>query len=771
MFKKTANFFLSILHWIFSHKKITFIYFPLLCGVLMFVYVFIIYLSYLSNKDEILDKLSRYKTLIDKTEEMKKGMAFSAGEFSADKKVVSIPTRIYDRNGEIIGEFFEEKREIVPLHYIPETLINAVIASEDRDFYRHKGINYSGLVKVMIRNIRNFQLAGGSTVTQQLAKVLFTDMERSVKRKVYEAFLALEIERRYDKKDILSMYLNLIYFGNSSYGVESTSKMYFGKSVKDLTDGECAMVVATISNPMIYSPLNRLNNSVVKSRRILQSLVDSGFLEQKKADYEYSRLVKNWKIKFNDKDEAVESLIGSFIYSTYRINRAPFFNEYIRRTLSEKFGDEALKKGGFSIYTTIDAVKQDVALASMRTAIDDQRKYHLDRAASIKNKEKADEEREKADNIQGAFVTLNPYSGEIINYVGGYAFTANNQLDHVMQMRRQPGSSFKPFIYCSAIENKDITPATMMVDEKTKFSNGYTPQNYSGTFSGNIIIREALRKSINVIAVKVLDKTGYDKVLGYVKKALDLPDAQMHDRFGKTLSLALGTYELSPLENATLHSTLVNGGQFIKPYGILYVKDYENNIVWNNEEEITREVNKKREEYGTIIDPSAAAVTIDMLKGVFQPGGTASGTAARYGINFPAAGKTGTSTNWNDAWFAGYTRDLVSVVWIGNNKGAITLGRGRAGGVLSAPVWGRYISFVYRQEKPLDFIKPEEGLTFQTICLDSGKVPVKDEYCPHISKDELFIAGTEPGEYCDLHTGPDDKEKKSDEKIQDGSDG
>lgn len=741
--------FKSIIRWIFSHKLFVFIYIPMTVCFGVVLYVFLIYMSWSSDKSDALDKLSRYKRLIDKTEEMRRGMQFSVQQFSGNKKVVSIPTRIYDRNGEIIGEFFDQKREIVPYKYIPETLVNAVIASEDRDFKKHEGINYKGIMRAMLVNLKNLRLSqGGSTVTQQLAKVLFTDMERSIKRKVYEAFCAKAIENRYDKQDIMSMYLNLIYFGNSSYGVESTSRMYFGKSVRDLTDAECAMIVATISNPMHYSPLNNLNNSVVKTKRILQSLVDAGYMEQKKADYEYKRLINNWDIEFDKKGKAVESEIGTFLYSSYRINRAPFYNNYVFEILKKKFGEEIVKKGGLAVYTTIDASKQDVALRALRESIDNQRKYHEKKG-----------QKERAENIQGAFVSLDPYTGEILSYVGGYAFTKNNQLDSVSQIRRQPGSSFKPIVYTAALENKDITPSTMMVDEKTTFKGKYSPSNYSGKYSGKIIIREALRRSINVIAVKVLEKTGYSKIFDYVQKSLDLSDNEMENRFNKTLSLSLGTYEISPLENATLHSVIVNGGDFIKPYGIRYVKDYDGNVIWNNEEEVANYIKDKREEYGKIIDPPASAIMVSMLKGVLEPGGTASWIKRVYKITYPAAGKTGTSTNWNDAWFVGYTPDFVSACWIGNRSGSVSLGRGRAGGVLAAPVWGKYVSYVYRHEKPEAFKIPEQGLTKQTICLESGKVPVAEGVCPQVSKDELFYEGTEPGEYCDIH-------KKKEEKTE-----
>ncbi len=206
--------------------------------------------------------------------------------------MVDIPTRIYDRNDEIIGEIFEQKREIVPYSHIPRMLVNAVMASEDRDFYRHKGISYQGILRAFAVNLVHLRVVqGGSTITQQLAKVLFTDMDRNLRRKIYEAFCATEIEKRYDKQDILSMYLNLIYFGNGAYGVESTAKMFFGVSVRELNETECAMIVGVISNPLYYSPISNLNNSISKTRRVMKSLVDAGYMKRDAADLQFRRFL------------------------------------------------------------------------------------------------------------------------------------------------------------------------------------------------------------------------------------------------------------------------------------------------------------------------------------------------------------------------------------------------------------------------------------------------------------------------------------------------
>lgn len=724
------------------------------------VYAGYVYISWQSNKDAAMEKLAKYKLLIDRTEEMKKGYVYSSNDIDVSAKVVDLPTRIYDRNGNIIGEFFEQKREIVPYDFIPEWIVKGVVASEDRDFYEHGGINLRGIARALAVNIANMSVVqGGSTITQQLAKVLFTDMERSIKRKIYEVFCAREIEQNYDKQDILSMYLNLIYFGNGAYGVESASKMFFGKSVSKCSEAECAMIIAVISSPKSYSPLSNLNGSLRKTKRILQSMTDAGFMDAKKADQAYAEFVKDWKFVFDENENSTSSLIGSFAMSSYRINRAPFFNEQVRRSLVEKFGEEAVKKGGLSIYTTIDGTMQDIALESLRVGINAQREYHKKIAAGIKNREKAAAEADKAENIEGAFVCLNPFTGEIVFYCGGYDFTAKSQNDHVSQIRRQPGSSFKPVIYVSAIQEKDITPSSIFKDEPVTFKGGYSPQNASKTYSGDITVREALRKSVNVVAVKVLDKTGYDRIFSILGNALDLSDGELKKRFGKTLSLALGTYELSPLENCTLHSVIANGGDFIKPYGIKYVKDYSGNTVWNPESDTERFVKERRNKIGKIIDARACAVLISILQGAFDKGGTAYYAARNLKRVCQIAGKTGTSTNYNDAWFAGYTPELVSAVWIGNKTGAVSLGPGRSGGAVAVPVWVSFAAKAIGDGVQKEFSAPRNGLSTERICSVSGKVAVEG-ICPETAV-QLFYEGTEPGEFCNIHTNIDEVERTS----------
>jgi len=721
----------------------------------------VIYMSWRSDRGEALQKLARYKRLIDRTEEIRRGMTFTSKDVEVTAHVVDIPTRIYDRNNEIIGEFFEQKREIVPNSQIPKFLIQAVIASEDRDFYSHRGINPRGIFRAFLVNLVNFRIVqGGSTITQQLAKVLFTDMERTLKRKIYEAFCAMEIEERYDKDDILLMYLNLIYFGNGSYGVESTAKMFFGQPVNALGEVECAMVVATISNPLVYSPLTNLENSIKKTRRILQSMIDAGFLRKARADYQMRRFLSKWNVSFNERGRAATSLIGSFIYSAYRINRAPFFNEQIRRVLVEKFGEDAVKRGGLQVFTTIDGKKQDVALKSLRDGVKRQRDVYKKRYGG---KKKIDDE-----DIQGALVAMDPFTGEIISYVGGYSFTSTNQHDHASQIRRQPGSSFKPIIYVAALEARDITPSTRLRDERDTFEGGYSPKNYGDRYYGDVTVHFALAKSLNVVAVRILDKTGYSRIFDILQKSLDLGDGDLNQRFGRTLSLALGAYEISPLESCILHSVIANGGDYVKPYGIKMVKDYQGNVVWNNEEEVKEEIERKRARLGKIIDPVACAVMVSIMKGVFQPEGTAHFTVSRRNLPFPIAGKTGTTSNFNDAWVVGYTADLVTSIWIGNKQGAISLGEGQAAAVIAAPIWINYLSQIYRDQSPGDFKVPEEGVARQTICLESGLVPREEGTCKNTVKDEVYYAGTEPGEYCDMHQAPATPEEgeKKDEQTK-----
>jgi membrane carboxypeptidase/penicillin-binding protein len=762
----------TIVRWIATHKKVVFVYVPAGLAVILSAYITVIYFMWQGDRESAIKKLTKYKQLIDRTEELKKGYSYNYSDVDLSVKVVDIPTRIYDRNDAIIGEFFEQKREIVPYDYIPQWLVKAVIASEDREFYLHKGINYRGIIRAFLVNAVHFRVVqGGSTITQQLAKVLFTDMERNVKRKIYEAFCAREIEMRYDKQDILSMYLNLIYFGNGAYGVESASKMFFGTSVRELSTAECSMIVATISNPKVYSPISDLDASLRKTRRILESLADAGYLKKGETESLYARFLRKWEVVFDEKGKAASSLIGNFVFSSYRVNLAPFFNESIRRVLVEKFGEDAVKRGGLKVYTTIDAEKQEVATRALKSGIGRQREYHVKLAGQMKNKLKAERETSKAQNIEGALVSLDPFTGEILAYVGGYEFSPKNQNDHVAQIRRQPGSSFKPVVYTAAVEEKDITPSTVFKDEKTTFGDGYTPRNYDGQYGGDVIVREALKRSLNIVAVKVLDKTGYDGVFRILRKSLYLADSDLKERFGRTLSLALGSYELSPLENCVLHSVIVNGGDYLLPYGIRQVRDYNDNVVWNYEEEVRKTRDERRKENGTIIDPVACAITVSMLRSVFDEGGTAYGASKGSKIDFQVAGKTGSTSNYIDAWFAGYTSDLVTVVWIGNREGAISLGWGRSGGAVAAPVWVEYVTAIYRGNKPADFKKPEQGVSLETICLDSGEVAGKNGECPRVARDVIYYSGTEPGEYCHLHTGKDmspqgDTKKEEKEKAE-----
>jgi membrane carboxypeptidase/penicillin-binding protein len=754
----------DLLAWVWDHKKVVFLYIPLAVTLLLSMYVGIIFLSWLGDRDDALQKLSRYKRLIDRTEEIREGVSFTSKDVEVSAHVVDIPTRIYDRNNEIIGEFFEQKREIVPYSHFPKFLVQAVIASEDREFHSHRGINPRGIFRAFLVNILNFRVVqGGSTITQQLAKVLFTDMERTLKRKIYEAFCALEIEGRYDKQDILLMYLNLIYFGNGSYGVESTAKMFFGQGVRELGEVECAMVVATISNPLYYSPLTNLENSIKKTKRILQSMIDAGFLRKARADYLMRRFLTKWNVSFNDRGRPVSSLIGSFIYSAYRINRAPFFNEQIRRVLVEKFGEDAVKRGGLQVYTTIDGKKQDVALRALRDGVKRQRDVYKRRYGG---KKKVDDE-----DIQGAMVAMNPFTGEIISYVGGYSFTTTNQNDNASQIRRQPGSSFKPIIYVAALEARDITPSTRFSDKRDTFEGGYSPRNYDNQYYGDVTVHFALARSLNVVAVRILDKTGYSRIMDILQKSLDLEDSELSQRFGRTLSLALGAYEISPMESCILHSVIVNGGDYVKPYGVRVVKDYQGNIVWNNEEEVKEEIERKRGRLGKIIDPVACAVMVSIMKGVFRPEGTAHFTVKKRNFPFPIAGKTGTTSNFNDAWMVGYTADLVTSIWIGNRRGAISLGEGRAAAVIAAPIWISYIAQIYTDQSPGDFRVPEEGIARQSICLESGLVPRDGNSCPSVVRDEIFYSGTEPGEYCDLHQdNKADETKAEDRKSEEKND-
>lgn len=739
------------------HFRVLFIYLPLLFTLITGIYIFFIFVQWRQQRDGILNQLKQYKRFIDYTEDLQDGFKFG-GYFSTGVQgtAIGIPSKIYDRNGIVIGEFFAEKRDVIPLKKIPKTIIASVIANEDADFMEHNGINPKGILRAFAINLITFSYRqGGSTLTQQLAKVLFTEGKKTIKRKIFEAFCALEIEDNYDKRDILAMYLNLIYFGKGAFGIEEASRTYFNKSAGSLTLGESAMLVGIIPNPAYFNPLRNIRRALHRTRLVLHRLVEIGAINERQEKKALRDLVDKWDIRIvQSHPNGGISLIGKFSQDNFRVNKAPHFNERLRRILIKHFDEQTLKQNGLKIYTTLDINKQLIAEKVIKRVILRQRKYHEKMAKLYQRKNRhalAREELEKAKNINGALVAINPYSGEIESYVAGYEFSSKNQLDRVEQIQRQPGSSFKPFVYASAIEQKKITIASILEDKKIRIGN-YSPKNYDNKYIGKVNARDALRKSINTVAVQVLDLANFSRLYEILGKALELDSSEVKKRFPRNLSLALGSAELSPLEHVRLHAMFSNGGQFLIPYGLRYVEDYGGKTILDNEKNIQERIRRKRDnDEMQIISPQTAYIMTRMLEAFFEPGVYGYNWKKKVSLPFDIGGKTGTSSNYVDVWFAGHTPRLVSSLWMGNDAGNISLGPGRSGGSLMAPSWFQYINAIKPFMREARYKKPNEGIVLENVCEISGQVPRSPESCEHALLNQPFLEGTEPGDYCPLH--------------------
>ncbi len=722
--------------------KYIFILLFFVIGFSLAIFIGIGYFLCQYNKEYLHSRLGRYYSIM-----MKEEKPTSEDDYILGGGVVDIPSRIYDKDGELIGEFYSQRRIILSPKEIPDVIKKAVVAAEDRDFYHHIGISIKGMIRALFYNLISGEIKqGGSTITQQLIKQLFTTGKRTFGRKIYEIFCALEVEKYYSKDDILSMYLNLVYFGSGAYGVGEAARTFFHKDASQLTIGEASLLAGLISNPKKYSPFLHPKNAKRKQKAVLEAMAELGYI--KKEDIP-KILKKFWKRhKVFKKGEALVRM---------RINKAPYFIEHIRRLLVDVIGETALKKEGLRIYTTLDLEKQEYARKSLRWGIDKQREYHLKRAKKYKQENKISlyhKELLKAKTVNGAIISIDPYTGYIEAMVGGYKFSRKDQFNRAVQAKRQPGSAFKPIIYASAIESREFTPATSFIDEKTTFiQNGkkYSPANYDNYYRGEVVLCDALKMSINTVSVKLLDMLGYSAVFSYINKAF-LGKIDVERRFGRHLSLALGTSEVTPLELARLIAPIVNYGKAIIPFSIRYITDYKGRIIYDLESKIKDEL-AKLEDMGVrdVISPQTSYIMIWMMRRVFDKGGTAYPIKERFHINFDVIGKTGTSSDFRDAWFVGATSNLLTVVWIGNDIAKRSLGQKRSGGVVAAPVWALYTHQIYLHKSPPPFKKPATGIVEKDICAQSGFLPL--DTCPKVIKNVPFIEGTEPKEYCPIHQG------------------
>ncbi len=664
----------------------------------------------------------------------------------------SIPTKLYDVNGEMIAELFQEKRDMVPFEQIPRSTINAFIAAEDGDFYSHYGIDPMAIMRAMVKNIIAMKVVqGGSTITQQLSKRLFTTGERTFMRKALEAVLTLQIEKKFSKDEILEMYFNQIYLGHGCYGISSAAKLFFNKEVKHLNVAESSVLAALPSAPGRNSPLLNARTAYEVNRGILNRMVDIGFLSKERADKIYREF---WPAYI----DSIKLEYPSKTVYTKSVDKAPFFTDYVRQVLIARFGKDVVYNEGLSVYTTLNLRRQEVAQKVMEAGIKKQddisaraNKYYfsaVDRSlfgaysnlrmifnlpgALIKNdpdtkfkKQVVDEFLDSMDimsilvdadstsfyiekfreaisgissalNVEGALIAIEPPTGYITSMVGGSEFSVDNQYNRAMQAKRQPGSAFKPFVYGAAIEAKVISPAMNLPDapivDIDASGESWSPANYEGGFSGMVSVRRALAKSINIISVRIYDLVGPDKVIDYASKMLKVPTT----RFSPNPTLALGTTEVTPFEMATGFSIYANRGRDVIPFAVRYVVDRDGNELANIEEEVGSVIAAK-EKNGSIqvISEDVAYIMTSLLQSVIDTGTPYYSIRTEEGFKKKCAGKTGTTSGWSDAWFCGFTPDIAAIVWFGYDKSFMSLGKHQAAAGVAAPVWAKYMKEVY----------------------------------------------------------------------------
>jgi len=611
-----------------------------------------------------------------------------------------------------------EKRRRVRLEELPDHLVKAVLAIEDRRFFSHPGLDPLALAARVLRNIRSDSATpyGGSTITQQLCKNFFLTQvdehgyktaERSYRRKVQEALLAFVLERRATKQAILELYLNGVYLGQSGSfginGVGEAARAYFRKDVANLTLPESALLAGMIQSPNPYNPFRHEKRATERRNEVIRLMQDAGFI---------------------DRPTMEEALKAPLLVERPSVDTAdaPYFVDLVRRQLGQRYDPKDLTTQNLSIYTTLDLHLQALAQRALARGLDRVQEMIRKRTTA---------------RVEGCLIALEPASGKVVALVGGRSY-GRSQYNRVMEARRQPGSTFKPFVYLTAFEATfddpslpPITPATVVEDAPSVFffeDKEYIPTNYEDEYHGMVTLRRALAMSMNVATVKVAEMVGYDKVAGLWSKKLGIgAPIQPYP------AVALGSFEATPFELATAYNVLANGGLKVEPVTILQVADETRRVLEQHRASVPERV--LHEESTFLVD--------DMLRSVIDEGTAAS--ARGLGFTAEAAGKTGTTNDYRDAWFAGFTPDLLCVVWVGfDDNTAVGLSGTRA----ALPIWVDFMNVALGGHKPTPFPPPPEGIVFVDIDKETGLLARPG--CPKV-RTEAFIAGTEPREPCGAH--------------------
>ncbi len=603
--------------------------------------------------------------------------------------IIEQTTSIYAENGEVIDTLFGgENRTVVPLEKIPQPLIEATISIEDKNFYSHIGFDFKRLARAIMVDIQHMaKVQGASTLTQQLARNLYLTLDKTWERKIREAILTVQLELNYSKNQLLSMYLNEIYYGHAAYGVQAAAKTFFGKDVSELTLAESSLLAGVPKGPGLYSPYLDMEKAKNRQRIVLNAMVEQQFISMEEADLAY----------------AMEIKLAGLVPSEEKVI-APYFRDYITYLVKEKYqiSEEQLIHGGLKIYTTLDPVMQEKAEKVVEKYLPKDRP------------------------LQAALIAMDPRTGAIKAMVGGRDYK-KSQYNRVFA-KRQPGSSFKPFLYLAALEN-GFTPITKLKSEPTVFTYGqdkeYTPKNFGDSYPNDFItLQQAISRSDNIYAVKT------NMLLGEVKLVDAANRLGIESELSPLPSLALGTIPVSPMEMAVAYSTLANLGEKVAPVAIIKIEDQEGTILVEEKTVKTR-----------VAEPIPTFLLTNLMQTVFEEGGT--GFRVSNQLHRPVAGKTGTTDY--DSWLVGFTPQLTLSIWTGYDEGTkidpINDSR------LAVPLWAEFMEAALSDKPPSLFSVPD-GV--HSIYINPQNNKLATAYCP-TSELVYFANGTEPTEYCTEH--------------------
>ncbi|MFH1214225.1 MAG: PBP1A family penicillin-binding protein [Candidatus Neomarinimicrobiota bacterium] len=650
-------------------------------------------------------------------------------------------TRIYSSDGVVLQELYTQRRIYVPMSQIPPAMVQAVIAIEDSRFLKHWGVSLRDFSRAMVIDILSLsKKEGASTLTQQLARILYESVgfDKTFSRKIKELLTAIQIERMYSKSEIAEMYINSSWMGHGVYGIQAAASRYFDKNANELTPDECALLAGVIKHSVRFSPLRRPISAYQRRNLVLHRMRELGFL----SDEEYA-LYKNTPLQvFKPEPPA---------------GHAPYFVEYIRQWLQredEKLGID-IYRDGLSIYTTIDSKIQAAAdsalnqhlryqqnllnnrllnnLAELRDFVKDSTISLAQVRSMIRGEIPMSPSLQASLVVQGALIAIDPATGRILAMIGGRDFS-ESEFNRATQAKRQPGSAFKPIVYAAAIDN-GFPVTTQLLNQPVVLNmpdgTRWAPKNYDLSTGGNTTLREGLKKSLNLVSVRIIQEL--------ISPASVVELAQRMHLTTNILpvdALALGACEVIPIELNSAYGIFANHGIWVEPIAINRIEDRYGNTIAQY---------KPRQEL--VLSEETAYLVTNLLETAIDHG-TGAGARSAYGFRLPAAGKTGTTNNFNDAWFVGYTPYMVSTVWVGVDNPAISLGNRQSGAAAALPIWANFMRDAHNAKgwKSKYFVQPN-GIVEVQICAETKLLPSK--YCP--LETEIFTKQTAPTDYCPIH--------------------